>query len=240
MFSYIKWELKDFFKKGYKLFIFIIAIYLLYLILPMNSKEAGSNPLVGLVALLFALILMGTLLGSYFVGTFKVNKSFTKKTFLLESMIPIPPKKILLAKYLFGILINLFYLLTGLLGIIFISIKGVGLENTFEGLKVILENLDFVVFLKLAVTLFLTSLTFMSAVVLFFVLIKSIFPKSNNLVVGVILTIVTFYLIVFYANMLVDFREINIYVYWAVFAGISAVDYFLTSLLIERKLEIYS
>ena len=43
---------------------------------------------------------MASLFGSYFVGTYKVNKSFNKKTFLLESMIPISAKKILLAKYL--------------------------------------------------------------------------------------------------------------------------------------------
>ena len=240
MFNYIKWELRDFFKKGYKLFLFVIAIFILFLILPMNSESGSNNPLIGLVGLLYSLIFMAALLGSYFVGTFKVNKSFNKKTFLLESMIPIPAKKILLAKYLFGILINLFYLLTALVALLLLIIKGVGLENTFEGLKILFEHLDFVVFIKLAVTLFITSLTFMSIVVMFYVLIKSIFPKSNNIIVGIILTIVTIYILSFYSSTFVDLREVSIYAYWAVFLGISAVCYFITSYLIENKLEIYN
>ncbi|MBR4672567.1 MAG: hypothetical protein IKO78_05165 [Bacilli bacterium] len=240
MFNYIKWELKDFLKKGYKLFLFVIAIFVLFLILPIDAKSSGSNPLIGLVTLLYSLIFMASLFGSYFVGTYKVNKSFNKKTFLLESMIPISAKKILLAKYLFGILINLFYLLTALLALIIFVIKGVGLENTFEGLKFLFENLDLVVFLKLAVTLFITSLTFMSSVVLFYVLIKCIFPKSNNWIVGIILTIITIYILSFYSNTFVDLREVSIYAYWAVFLGISAVCYWITSYLIENKLEIYN
>lgn len=238
MFKYIKWELKDYFKKGYKLLALVALIYILLLIIPI-TKDNSNSFLPGLIVLAYSITLMVSIFGAYFLGTVKVINTFTKKTFLLESMIPFSAKRILLAKYILGIIINTMYILILLLGIIVFFVKGLGADLTFELLKDFVSSIDLVSFLKLVVSLVLTSVAFMSLVVLSYIIVKSLFPNSNNVVVGIIIAIFAIYVIGYVVGVITTDID-NIYVYWLIYAVTSCIAYFSTTLLIERKLEIYN
>ena len=237
MFNYIKWELKDFFKRSFTLLIVVAAVYLLFLILPFESKELDF--IVGLVSILYIIAILGSFYGSFFMGTLRVVNSFSRKTFLLESMIPTSVEKILLAKYLLGLIINFVYIVVGITGIVLFLIKGIGVGDTFDVIKSLVENMDAVAVLKLTVSTILSSLTFMSVIVLVFVTIKSLLPNTNNKVIGVLIGFLSLY-VVGYASRALDFANLGLYVVWAILLGITVVAYFLTTLLIKNKLEVYN
>ena len=198
MFKYIKWELKDFFKKSYILLAIVAIVYLLFLIIPFDSKGF----LVGLVSLLYILIILGSFIGSYFMGTLRVVGTFSKKTFLLESMIPTSVEKILLAKYILGIIINVVYIVVGVIGIIIFLVKGLGIGDTFDIIKLFVENMDAVSLIKLTVSAILSSVTFMSVIVLCYVLIKSFLPNTNNVILGIVVGIISLYVVGYISNIL--------------------------------------
>ncbi len=87
MFNYLKWELKDYIGNRYKWFIVALTIFFLVLITP-------SENLPGLFMFAYITTMTICLLGTYYAGTKHAVDTFSKKTFLLESMIPKSAKKI--------------------------------------------------------------------------------------------------------------------------------------------------
>ena len=237
MLKYIKWELKDFFKRSIILLSIVAVVYLLFLVLPFENKSIGF--ITGLVTLLYILIILGSFFGSYFMGTLRVVNTFSKKTFLLESMIPTSVEKLLLAKYVLGIIINIVYIAVGVIGISLFLVKGLGVDDTFEIIKLFVENMDGVALLKFTVSAVLSSVTFMSVIVLCYVGFKSFVPNSNNIVIGIVVAILALY-VVGYVSDILDVTNANYLVIWGILLAISAVAYFFSTLLIKNKLEIYS
>ena len=101
MFKYIKWELIDEFRRKKLLAAFVAIVYLLVLITP------GDATLMRYLIIPITIILCGSLFLSFISGAKKTMDSYQNKTFLLESMIPLSPNKILLAKYILAIIFNL-------------------------------------------------------------------------------------------------------------------------------------
>jgi len=107
MFKYIKWELKDFYKKYYKVGIGILILYALMALIPINFYQ--ESVFSSLILIPFILTITVLMLGTFVYGTKRVIDTFKKPTFLLESMISYSPKKILLAKYLLAFIINVIF-----------------------------------------------------------------------------------------------------------------------------------
>ena len=107
MFKYIKWELKDFYKKYYKVGIGVLILYALIALIPLNAYETST--IATLIWIPFMIILMVLMFGTFVYGTKKIIDTFRKPTFLLESMISYSPRKILLAKYILAFIINVIF-----------------------------------------------------------------------------------------------------------------------------------
>ena len=231
MLNYLKWELKNYFNNKYKWFIIIGVVFILMLFIPIKTP----NAITGLIMLAYSIIMLIAMFGAYFAGTKHAVDTFSKKTFLLESMIPVSAKKILLAKYILGIFINLVYIIIIALGVGIILIKGVGLENTFDIYKSIIDKLNF----KTVLTIFTSSVFFLSIVVLGFVGAKAINPGGkHDKITGFV-----FAFLLLYFTTYIDAENIgnnsNIYIINLIYLAISSGVYFLTAYLVENKLEIY-
>lgn len=237
MLNYIKWELKNYFSNKYKWFIFIGIVYLFVAIIPMD--KAGF--ITGLFFLAFSIILFISILGSFFVGSKKAVDTFNKKTFLLESMIPQPVKKILLSKFLLGIILNLLYSLIAILGFSVIIIKGAGFDTLMTMLERLIENVSLSSFLRLSLTYILSTITFMSLIIFGYVLAKVIKPNGKgNKVLGAIIWIVLLYTYGWFIEDIgASVNNIELFMDIA-YVVISVAMYFSTSWLIENKLEIYN
>ena len=236
MFNYLKWELKDYLGTKYKWFAMFGIIYLLVLII----SNDGDGFLVGLVGLLYSIALISSLLGTYFAGTKHAVNTFNKKTFLLESMIPTSAKKILLAKYILGIIINFIYLLLVVLGLITIMIKGFGVSNTLEFLQNIIDITDPVKLFEGILLLICSSVAFLSVVVLCFVGAKAMNPAGkHDKVVGFILAVIVLYIVSYLVSSIISGTS-STYLTDLIYIIISTIAFFITSYLVENKLEIYS
>ena len=239
MSSYLKWELKDYLTSKTKWFIVIGVVFLLFLIIPIEAgKEADS--ITKLVYLAYSFILIAALLGVYFAGTKRVVNSFSKKTFLLESMIPIPAKKVLLTKYLLGIIINAIYFLIVMLALIVLMIKGSGIEETFKFFEQIIKYIDLLEFAKVMLLLICSSLAFLSVVVLCFVAAKVMKPSGKyDKVIGFVLAFVVIYFVSVLMSEIIQ-SNASIFLQYVVYLMITACAFFITSSLVENKLEIYN
>ena len=236
MFNYLKWELKDYFNRNLKWFIVALIIYALILIIPFEDKGLIS----GLVALGYMIVIMVALLGTYFAGTKHAVDTFSRKTFLLESMIPISSKKILLTKYLLGIIINFIYLFLVIIGFLVVIMKGIGVENTFEGLKKIIEFTDPIKFFEGVTLLICSSTAFLSVVVLCFVGAKAMNPNNkHDKILGFILAVITLYVVSYIISSILN-GSTSVYLTDLVFLIIALISFFLTTNLVENKLEIYN
>lgn len=235
MFKYIKWELKNYFNKKQIWFIVIGIVYLLFAIIPL--KDFGF--ISGLVKLAFMIIIWISLFGSFIIGTKKVVDTFSKKTFLLESMIPYPVKKILLSKYLLGIILNVMYSLIGILGFAILLIKGIGFDFLVDFIKLFMKEITLEYFLRGSIILILSSITFMSFVVFGYILGKVIKPSGKgNKALGVIIWILLFYTFAWLLDSInLGSTELVLDIVYIV---ISTGLFFITSWLIENKLEIYN
>ena len=237
MLNYIKWELKNYFSNKYKWFIFIGIVYLFVTIIPMN--RAGF--ITGLFLLAFSIILFISVLGSFFVGSKKAIDTFNKKTFLLESMIPQPVKKILLSKFLLGIILNLLYSFIAILGFSIIIIKGSGFDALIRMLEEIIENVSLSSFLRLSLTYILSTITFMSLIIFGYVLAKVLRPNGKgSKVLGAIIWVILLYTYGWFMEDIgTSVNNIELFIDIA-YVVISVIMYFGTSWLIENKLEIYN
>ena len=231
MLNYLKWELKNYFNNKYKWFIIIGVVFILMLFIPIKTP----NAITGLIMLAYSIIMLIAMFGAYFAGTKHAVDTFSKKTFLLESMIPVSAKKILLAKYILGIFINLVYIIIIALGVGIILIKGVGLENTFDIYKSIIDKLNF----KTVLTIFTSSVFFLSIVVLGFVGAKAINPGGkHDKITGFVFAFLLLYFTTYIVAEIIG-NNSNIYIINLIYLAISSGVYFLTAYLVENKLEIY-
>ena len=233
MLNYLKWELKNYFNNKFRWFIVIGIVLILMLIIPFHY---ANNIFTTLLILSYSIILFVSIIGSYLAGTRHVVNTFSKKTFLLESMIPVPAKKILLAKYILGIIINFVYVVIVALCISVVLIKGIGLEDTFEAYKYILDRLNF----ETIFTIISTSIFFLSTVVLGFVGAKAINPGGkHDKITGFVFAFLLLYFISYIISSIIDSNS-NIYVINLIYIAMSTGVFFITSYLIENKLEIYN
>jgi len=229
MFNYIKWELKSIYRKYAKILIVIAVIMGLIEIMPFSDGIVTK-------AILFAFIISMLLLSisTYVLGTKKVVDTFRKPTFLLESMISIPPSKLLLAKYLLAIIINVICALLLVLGLSIIVAR----ETNF------IEFLDFLEIpinfetLEVLVTLLISSTLFTSTVTLCFVWLRSMFPKMKG---SLFLGVIVWYLgMVFLSAIFAELEVESTLVFNMIELVIIVLSYFGTFHLIENKLEIYN
>lgn len=236
MFNYLKWELKDYFSSRYKWFTFFILVFLLALIIPDISK--GFIP--SLVGYAFIIALIISIFGIYFAGTKHAVDTFSKKTFLLESMIPVPAKKILFAKYVLGVIINFIYLFLTIFGIIVIIIKGSGLENTFDTIKKIIDITDPVKLIDAICLLICSSVSFLSVVVLGFVWAKVINPAGKyEKLIGFIIAMFLLYTVGYILSSVLA-SSTSSFILDISYLIIATISFFITSYMVENKLEIYS
>ena len=240
MFKYIKWELLDEFRKK-KLIIGCVAIvYLLVFIAPVKSM------LMRYLGLPMIIILFGSLSLSFTSGSKRTMDSYQKKTFLLESMIPLSPNKILLAKYLLGIIFNIIYSIVFIIGLA-IAAKKVDI-NLIKKIIDALYSLDFdewLVLLRFFVLLLSSSISATSLTTFVFLVLKSIFPNGKGLkTISYIITtaLAVFLLTTFLKDLImsiVDLEYFDLY-FSAILLGIATIGYFGSLYFVKNKLEIYN
>jgi ABC-type transport system involved in multi-copper enzyme maturation permease subunit len=204
-------------------------------------EEKDDNFFQDLIMLGFFITISVSFFGTFFKGTKTVIDSFDKKTFLLESMIPLPPKKILLAKYLLAIIMNTIYFIIFCLGIMVIIFNSSGFQGIIESLDNLIKNFELFSFIETSFSLFLLSITFMSLAILCFVMAKVINPNSkNSKFIGIVAAVISLYTIIFILTLIWSSSNGNIYVSDLLYITVSVCSYFYTSYLIENKLEIYT
>lgn len=229
MFKYIKWELKSLMKKYTNILIVVIAIIWLMLIIPFDLDNLLSR----LVFIAFIITECCLLFATFIFGTKKVVDTFRKPTFMLESMISLPPYKILLAKYLLALILNI---VCGILSVLAMSV----ITYKFAGAIAVLElfNID-INFdtLETLVTLIISSTLFTSTVTMCYVLAKSLFPKKKGtIVLGIIIWYIGFSILI----ELFDSISGSIWLFNLLELAIISISYLGTLKLIENKLEIYN
>lgn len=240
MSKYIKWELIDFFKKKKIVFIFVAALYFLLFIVPTDSTFMNYLTIPTIIVLYASCVL------GFFAGAKKCMDSYQDKTFLLESMIPLSPNKILLAKYLLAIILNLIYL------IVFIFGLGIILHKADISLiSIILDifkNIDVdgvELLLRLFLSMVASSVSFTAVTTLMFIALKSFFPAGKGLkAIAVVcggflinIIIVTFIKALFQNMNDIDYFDI---ISSLIFLGTSVIYYFISVWFVKNKLEVYS
>ena len=229
MFNYIKWELKSIYRKYTKVLIAMAIIMGLMGVIPLEE-----NVITEAISFAFVITMMILLLSTYVLGTKKVLDTFRKPTFLLESMISIPPSKLLLAKYLLAIIINVICSVLVVVGICVILARLASLIEILEFLNI---KIDFEV-IEVLITLLISSTFFTSTVTLCFVWLKSMFPKlKGSLFFG---ALVWYFTVSFFMGILSELNIESIWVFNFIELLIIGLSYFGTVHLIENKLEIYN
>ena len=236
MINYIKWELKDYILSKYKWFIAIGIIFLFIIFVPASALDKPDNYIFGLIVMAYTITMLLSFLSSFYMGTKKIIDTFGDKTFLLESMIPFSVRKILLAKYILGIIINCIFIIIFIIGGVILILKNISLESAFEGFVAFMKSFDVSVFFALV----LSTIAFMTLATLCYIISKVISPNSNNKIVGTILTIISVYTIAFIFSLLVELGEANIIYHYLACILVSVFSYIVSVSLIQNKLEIYN
>ena len=240
MFKYIKWEILDDLRKKKVIYGSIAIVYLLTLILPLESRVLNY------LGLPLSIILYGSLVLSFVSGTIKIMKSYENQTFLLESMIPLSPNKILLAKYLLAIIMNVFYCLVFILGLsIILSKADVNLIKALFEIYKKLESLKSGIVLRIFFLLFSSTTLTTSFITLVYLALKSNFPNAAGLKIisfiggGVILNVLAGEFLLKILKTLINSEIGDIY-FSLILLGISAIFYFASLYFVKEKLEIYN
>lgn len=229
MFNYIKWELKSIYRKYTKVLIAMAIIMGLMGVIPLED-----NAITEAISFAFVITMMILMLSTYVLGTKKVLDTFRKPTFLLESMISIPTSKLLLAKYILAIIINVICSILLVVGICVILARAASLIEILEFLNI---KIDFEV-IEVLITLLISSTFFTSTVTLCFVWLKSMFPKlKGSLFFG---ALVWYFTVSFFMGILSELNIESIWVLNFIELLIIGLSYFGTVHLIENKLEIYN
>lgn len=237
MFKYIKWELIDEMKSKRLLLAVIAVVYFLVYLIPNNS----DNVIVGFIYLLFSIILLVTSLMAFFYGAKRTIDSFKNQTFLLESMIPLSPSKILLAKYILAIFFDLIFCIIFVLGLSVILAKAdVNLIEFF--IKGFLQlNYDGKTFiLRAFVQMISYTIAFTSIISCIYIGIKSFFPNGKGL--RTIAYIAGIFLLSLIQNILADHIPMANYdiITSIIMLVITVLGYGASVWFIENKLEVYS
>jgi len=235
MSNYIKWELKDYFSKKLFFFIGIVAIFILSAIIPYNTNFF----LGGLIHFCFFMIVFVSLGFSFIIGTKRITDTFTKKTFLLESMIPLSVKKILLSKFLIGFLINFIYSLIGIIGLLIILVKGgdINILDIFDGLFKVFNTETFI---RFCIAYIISILAFIATVMLCYIIGKVIKPNGKgNKIIAVVIWFFIFYTISYISAMIGTNTEPDL-ILDLIYALTTIASFYISAWLIENKLEIYN
>lgn len=236
MFKYMKWEFLEDIKNKKILFGMVGVIYLLTFLLPDSDTF-----LTGLIYLAFIFILMGSCFLSFMYGAKRTMDTYTKKTFLLESMIPLSPSKILLAKYILAILFDIIFSIVFWIGLVVILSKAnvnlledfieVLTHSSFDAKKAILR------FCFLAIC---TAIAFTSFTSFVFVGLKSFFKKARGL--KIISYIISYFVLSITSNIIlksITSTSIDIF-YSFIMLVITALCFWGSVWFVENKLEIYN
>ena len=240
MSKYIKWELIDEVRRKKLIFAFIGIIYLLILIVPADSSVYGY------LVLPLSFILCGSFFLSFIAGAKRTMESYENKTFLLESMIPLSPYKIMLAKYILAILSNLLYCLIFILGLSTIFFKA-----DINFIKEILEGLfslkfdEWKVLIRVFFMLLSSCISVTAVTTLMFLFIKSLFPNGKGLKIisficsGIVMNI---FMSTFLNNILDIIRDVEYFdvIYSLILLLFSTALYFASVWFVKNKLEIYN
>lgn len=242
MSSYIKWEFKSIFKKNTIWFSAIAIIYLLEFVI---LKSGGlDNTIAGLITIAFNFILMISVFFAFIYGTKRTIDTFSKPTFLLESMIPISASKLLLAKYLIAIVMNIIYAFIYILGIIIVmsAVENATLREMLGEIGEFIIN-NPINILRVFIVMIIASTAFTSIVTMVFCFFKSKFP--NGKAVSVISYILGYFLFGFVISLFLEMiGNVDTTYFDIIMDGfmliMATLGYLGTVHLVENKLEIYN
>lgn len=237
MSKYIKWELINEFKSKTLMFGVIIAIYLLAAIL-----TPGDGVFVGLIFLAFGIIIIASSFLTFFYGANRTMDSYKKQTFLLESMIPLSPKKILLAKYILAILFNLLFCIIFVFGVSILLLKAdIDILQILSNLILHSSFEQKTAIMKLFLLTISSTISFTSLVSLVFITLKSFFPNGKaQKIISYILCFFIQYLISYLSFKIIGNSSNSNILYSIIMLVFSVVYFFGSAWLIENKLEVYN
>ncbi|MCL2354852.1 MAG: hypothetical protein FWC68_03070 [Oscillospiraceae bacterium] len=245
MFKYIKWELKDFYKRHYKIGLAILILFALIAVVPFNTYEES-----GLFALLmfpFVITLMFLFFATFVYGTKRVIDTFKRPTFLLESMIAYSASKILLAKYILAFIINMICVLLVFAGFLVILFRVTDYVDILPALSDMLREMNFGALIQFVIQLLVTSLEFTSIVVMVYIFTKCYFKsKKGSVIIGVVGWWVFNYFTTRFlwpglnVNMFEMYSDSGtFFLYNFITLGFVAMFYWASVKMIENKLEVY-
>ncbi len=240
MFKFIKWELIDEFRRKKLIYAVIAVVYLLVLITPENTS------LKWYLVLPITVILSGSFIFSFMYGAKRTMDSYQNKTFLLESMIPLSPNKILLAKYILAIIFNFLYTIIFVLGLAVVMKKlDINLIKTILEALYSLEFDEWLVLVRVFILLLSSSIATTSLTTLTFLALKSIIPNGKGLaVVSFVVSaiIINFVTTVFLKDFLAAISELALadFIFSLILLGVSVAAYFASLWFVKNKLEIYN
>lgn len=238
MFKYIKWELINEIKSKKVLFGIVALVYLLVLILP-NSSD---NLLVNSIVLAFIIIFFATLALTFVYGANRTMNSYKNQTFLLESMLPLSPSKILLAKYILAILFDFVFCIIFILGLaVLLSKENINLIETLLQYFLQSDASTKTIIFRIFFLIITTTIAFTSLLTLLYIGIKSFFPNGKGL--KIVSYIAGFFVLDIISSTL--FRVVNSsangdLIYSIVMLILAVICYVGSVWFIENKLEVYN
>ncbi len=239
MFKYLKWELLYQSKKSLKVLLIILATFLLFFIIPNDADGFFANAIRFAVAMEVVYIFYGIYIG----GTLRTIKTFENKTFLLESMIALPSKTILLAKYCLSFIVSVVYTLL-LFVYAFIFVDKLGKDSFAQELILnIVEEIGAQAIFEGVLEILIIALAFSSVVILLYILFKSLWPSKKPSVF--ILIVITSILSSVYSGFVIGIAEAAGLEYGLLFTTVCSalvmiVSYYISLYLVNNKLEIYN
>ena len=239
MSKYIKWELINEFKSKTILLGVIASVYLLAAIL-----NPGTGFFTGCIYLGFAIIIGIAFFLTFIYGARRTMDSYKNQTFLLESMIPLSPKKLLLAKYVLAIIFDFVFCLIFIIGIsIWLSKADI---NMLEVISRFLLNTTFeqkTIIAKTFVLIISSTIAFTSLCSLIFITLKSLFPngKAQKIISYIICFLIQYIISYIIGKVVSQNPSINVLmIYSIVMLALSTAYFFGSAWLIENKLEVYN
>ena len=239
MFKYMKWELREELKNKRIILLFIAIVYFLIYALP------SKNFLYNYICIPYGFILLGSLFLSFVYGTKRTLDSYKNQTFLLESMIPISPGKLLLAKYILAILANIFYVIIFIIGMCIMLAK-VDISTIKEIIELLfsLKIDEIAILMRIFIVLLSTTIACTSIITLIYLMLKSFFPNARGLRIisfiigGIVLDIISN--VLFSKAEYLDKINYEDIVYSLIFIAISVICYFISVWFVKEKLEVYN
>ena len=238
MLKYIKWELIDYLKKNYRIYIILAIVYLLTIIILYNKTIAFPFLLKAIIIIAFIILVILNIFSCYLKGAEHTINTFKNKTFLLESMLPLSPLKLTIAKYIISMIINLSFIPILALVIYYV----VGSQTVYDIFRIIKQlwaiKFPQYSFNDLLIFLSSSSLLFTSLITLSYVSLKSLYPKKDNhRIASYIITYLLFSLCTNFIKNIIG--NSSLLVYSCLILLITVLSLYLTVYLITNKLEVY-